>query len=120
MRWREREVSSLSSSYKGRTSSSNSSYLSNTMSLGIRASTHESEGDPSIQRRGMYNGKDVRAIIEREGERVRKSERKNQEIGRHLVVLKSRVHVHAAGEVSTKALSAMLKLDFIMNVMGSH
>ena len=51
---------------------------------------------------------------------MRKSERKDQGIGRHLVVLESRVHLHAAGEVSMKALSAMLKLDFIMNVMGSH
>ena len=104
---------------RARTSSSNSSYLSNTMTLGIRASTHESEGDTSIQCRGMYKSKDVRTII-REWERVRKSERKDQGIGRPLVVLESRVHVHAAGEVSTKALSAMLKLDFIMNVMGSH
>ena len=60
---------------RARTSSSNSSYLSNTMSLGIRASTHESEGDTSIQRRGMYKGKDVRAIIESEGERVRERTR---------------------------------------------
>ena len=45
------------------------------MRLGIRASTHESEGDTSIQRRGMYKGKDVRAIIEREGERVRERTR---------------------------------------------
>lgn len=104
---------------RARTSSSNSSYLSNTITLGIRASTHESEGDTSIQCRGMYKGKDVRAI--REWERVRKSERKDQGTGRHLVVLDGVQGARApAGEVSTKALPAMLKLDFIMNVMGSH
>ena len=35
----------------------------NVVTLGIRASTHESEGDTSIQCRGMYKSKDVRTII---------------------------------------------------------
>lgn len=36
------------------------------------------------------------------------------------MLLELRVCAHAAGELSINALSAILKLDFIMNAMGSH
>ena len=116
MRWRERGVSGLSFFYKGMDIIINSRYLSNTATLGIRASTHGSEGDTSIRCRGMYKGKDVRAIIR---ERERQRERKKQGIGRHLVVLKSRVPCARSCRGKHESLSAMLKSGFIMSVMGS-
>lgn len=45
---------------------------------------------------------------------------KNWGIGMYVVLVELRVPVHASGEVSMTALHAMLKLDFVMNVMGSH
>lgn len=65
----------------------------------------------------MYKGKDVRAIIR---EKERQWERKKQGIGRHLVVLKSRVPCARSCRGRHESLSAMLKSGFIMSVMGSH
>lgn len=57
----------------------------------------------------------------RKYERVRARVRENNwGMDKPLVLLELRIPVHAAGEVSMKALYAMLKLDFIMNIMGSH
>lgn len=67
----------------------------------------------------MYKSKDVR-VRRGECERVRVKRNKNWGIGMHVVSVALRVPVRASGEVSMTVLQAILKLDFVMNVMGSH